>query len=154
MAVTFSELTDMFAAEVYGIDIAAGVDAADVAEVVRLFNTYSVLVFPGQDIDDEQQIRFSQSLSDIGNFGGLEGTVLTNEGAGSQIAIISNVDLTSDSLCKIGPLLTRDPPVDLMGAGLSDTRAPCCLPPSTRLHGGLRPVRPADADWNATTPGC
>ncbi len=62
--------------------------------------------------------------------------------------------LTSDSLCKIGPLLTRDPPVDLMGAGLSDTRAPCCLPPSTRLHGGLRPVRPADADWNATTPGC
>ncbi len=65
-----------------------------------------------------------------------------------------NVYLTSDSLCKIGPLLTRDPPVDLMGAGLSDTRAPCCLPPSTRLHGGLRPVRPADADWNATTPGC
>ncbi len=64
------------------------------------------------------------------------------------------LDLTSDSLCKIGPLLTRDPPVDLMGAGLSDTRAPCCLPPSTRLHGGLRPVRPADADWNATTPGC
>ncbi len=62
--------------------------------------------------------------------------------------------LTSDSLCKIGPLLTRDPPGDLMGAGLSDTRAPCCLPPSTRLHGGLRPVRPADADWNATTPGC
>ncbi len=98
MAVTYNELTETFAAEVYGIDVAAGVDEADVAEVVRLFNTYSVLVFPGQDIDDEQQIRFSQSLSDVGGFGGLEQTVVTNEGAGSKIAVISNVDTTTNTI--------------------------------------------------------
>lgn len=66
MTVTFKELTDTFAAEVHGIDIAAGVSDADVAEVVRLFNTYSVLVFPAQDIDDEQQIQFSSRTSDLG----------------------------------------------------------------------------------------
>ncbi|WP_089935666.1 TauD/TfdA dioxygenase family protein [Candidatus Entotheonella palauensis] len=98
MAVTFKELTETFAAEVYGIDIVAGVDEADAAEVVRLFNTYSVLVFPEQDIDDEQQIRFSQSLSDMGGFGGLEQTVVTNEGAGSKIAVISNVDVATDTI--------------------------------------------------------
>jgi alpha-ketoglutarate-dependent 2,4-dichlorophenoxyacetate dioxygenase len=98
MAVTYRELTKTFAAEVYGIDIAAGVNAADVAEVVDLFNTYSVLVFAEQDINDEQQIHFSQSLSDMGKFGGLEQTVMTNEGAGSKIAIISNVDPATDTI--------------------------------------------------------
>ena len=101
MAVTFKELTEAFAAEVYGVDVTAGVDEADAAEVVRLFNTYSVLVFPQQDIDDEQQIRFSQLLSDVGGFGGLEQTVVTNEGAGSKIAVISNVDPSTD--CIIAP---------------------------------------------------
>ncbi len=98
MAVTFKELTETFAAEVHGIDIASGVSDADVAEVVRLFNTYSVLVFPAQDIDDEQQIRFSSRISDLGAFGGLEQTVVTNEGAGSHIAVISNVDLETDTI--------------------------------------------------------
>ena len=101
MAVTFKELTEAFAAEVYGVDVVSGVDEADAAEVVRLFNTYSVLVFPQQDIDDEQQIRFSQLLSDAGGFGGLEQTVVTNEGAGSKIAVISNVDPATD--CIIAP---------------------------------------------------
>jgi alpha-ketoglutarate-dependent 2,4-dichlorophenoxyacetate dioxygenase len=101
MAVTFKELTEAFAAEVYGVDVAAGVDEVDAAEVVRLFNTYSVLVFPQQGIDNEQQIRFSQLLSDVGGFGGLEQTVATNEGAGSKIAVISNVDPATD--CIIAP---------------------------------------------------
>lgn len=63
-----------------------------------MFNTYSMLVFPEQDIDDDQQIRFSQRISDIGGFGGLEQTVVTNEGAGSKIAVISNVDTTTDTI--------------------------------------------------------
>ncbi len=98
MAVTYKELTATFAVEVHGIDIAAGVSDTDVAEVVRLFNTYSVLVFPAQDIDDEQQIQFSSRISDLGTFGGLEQTVVTNEGGGSKIAIISNVDTATDTI--------------------------------------------------------
>lgn len=92
MPVTFTKLTDTFAADVHGVDIAAGVSEADMAEVVRLFNTFSVLVLHDQYINDAQQIRFSQMFNDIGGFGGLEGTVLTNAGAGSAIAFISNVD--------------------------------------------------------------
>ena len=86
MAITFTRLTDTFAAAVYGVDIAAGVSEADFAAIVRLFNDYSVLVFHQQDITDEQQIAFSR------RFGPLEGTVLTNAGAGTEIALISNVD--------------------------------------------------------------
>ena len=86
MAVTFTRLTETFGAEVHGINIAAGVSATDFADVVRLFNDYSVLVFRHQDITDEQQIAFSRG------FGPLEGTVLTNAGAGTAIALISNVD--------------------------------------------------------------
>jgi alpha-ketoglutarate-dependent 2,4-dichlorophenoxyacetate dioxygenase len=91
MAVTYTKLTETFAAEVHGVDIAAGVSAADFAEIVWLFNDFSVLVFHNQDITDEQQIAFSR------RFGPLEQTVPTNAGAGTEIALISNVDpLTND----------------------------------------------------------
>jgi alpha-ketoglutarate-dependent 2,4-dichlorophenoxyacetate dioxygenase len=86
MAITFTKLTDTFAAVVHGVDIAAGVSDADFAAVARLFNDYSVLVFHQQGITDEQQIAFSR------RFGPLEGTVRTNAGAGTEIALISNVD--------------------------------------------------------------
>ena len=92
MPVTCTKLTETFAAEVAGIDIAVGVSDTDMADVVRLFNDFSVLVLHDQDINDEQQIRFSRKFSELGDFGGLEGTVLTNDGAGSAIALISNVD--------------------------------------------------------------
>ncbi len=45
MAITFTRLTDTFAAVVHGVDIAAGVNDEDFAAVARLFNDYSVLVF-------------------------------------------------------------------------------------------------------------
>ncbi len=86
MAVTFRPLAPAFGAEISGVDIAGGVGNADFAEIARLFNDYSVLVFRGQQIDDAQQIAFSQ------RFGPLESTVRSNAGAGSEIAVISNVD--------------------------------------------------------------
>ena len=86
MAVTFRPLAPAFGAEISGVDIAGGVGNADFAEIARLFNDYSVLVFRGQQIDDAQQIAFSK------RFGPLESTVRSNAGAGSGIAVISNVD--------------------------------------------------------------
>ncbi len=105
MAVTFTQLTPRFAAEVAGVDIAAGVNDAEMADIVRLFNDYAVLVFHDQNLTDAQQIRFAQHFSDVGNFGGLERTVLTNAGAGTAIAVISNVDPETDTI--IPPLDTR-----------------------------------------------
>jgi alpha-ketoglutarate-dependent 2,4-dichlorophenoxyacetate dioxygenase len=98
MTVTFTPLTETFGAEVHGVNIAAGTSDADMAEIVRLFNEYSVLVFRHQDIDDEQQIRFSRRFSEFGNFGGLEKTVVSNAGAGTEIADISNVDPTTNEI--------------------------------------------------------
>jgi len=98
MAITFTPLTAALGAQVHGVDIAAGVSDVDMAEIVRLFNEYSVLVFRHQDIDDAQQIRFSRRFSDIGHFGGLEKTVVSNAGAGTEIADISNVDPTTNEI--------------------------------------------------------
>ena len=95
MAITFRTLTPAFGAEVFGADLAGGVSDPDFAEIERLFNEYSVLVFPGQDIDDGQQIAFSR------RFGPLEGTVRSNLGAGSEIAVISNVDPETDAILPV-----------------------------------------------------
>ncbi len=92
MAITSTPLTATFGATVHGVDIAAGVSEADFPELIKLFNEYSVLVFPNQNITDAQQIRFSKG------FGPLESTVVTNAGAGTEIAEISNVDTKTDTI--------------------------------------------------------
>ncbi len=66
MTLTVRPLHPTLAAEVTGIDIAAGVDAATAAELEAASNRYPVLVLPGQDIDKEQQVAFA------GLFGPLE----------------------------------------------------------------------------------
>ena len=68
MAVSFSKITDVFGAEVDGVDIAAGVGETAMRDIVDLFNEYSILVFHDQKINDEQQIRFSRLFSEIGHF--------------------------------------------------------------------------------------
>ncbi len=95
MTVTFRQLTSVLGAEVSGVDIAGGVSNADFAEIARLFNDYSVLVFRGQHIDDAQQVAFSR------RFGPLEGTVRSNLGAGSEVAVISNVDPETDTILPV-----------------------------------------------------
>jgi alpha-ketoglutarate-dependent 2,4-dichlorophenoxyacetate dioxygenase len=81
MAITFTKLTDAFAAAVHGVDIAAGVSDEDFAAIARLFNDYSVLVFHQQDITDEQQIAFSR------RFGPWR--ALCDQCWGTEIALIS-----------------------------------------------------------------
>lgn len=92
MTVTHKKLTEHFVAEVAGVDIAAGVSGEDFAEVERLFNEHSVLVFCGQDIDDDQQAAFSR------RFGELEKTIVINDGGGTEIAIIANVHPETDEI--------------------------------------------------------
>ena len=49
------------------------------------FERYSVLVFPGQKITDEQQVRFSE------RFGPLEATRAGANGAGSKLIVLTNI---------------------------------------------------------------
>lgn len=89
MTLEIRKLSPLFAAEVRGVDIVAGADDAAMAEIRAAFDEYSVLVLPGQDIDDEQQIDFSRRC-----FGALE-TIHAHAGnrdTHDLIARISNVD--------------------------------------------------------------
>jgi alpha-ketoglutarate-dependent 2,4-dichlorophenoxyacetate dioxygenase len=92
MTLTIRPLHPTLAAEVTGIDIAAGVDATTAAALEAASNRHPVLVLPGQDIDKEQQVAFA------GLFGPLElmGRNLKEDNYTSRVhkhlADISNVD--------------------------------------------------------------
>ena len=66
MPLTIQPLHQTLAAEITGVDIAQGVDAATVAALEAANNRYPVLVLRGQKIDKEQQVAFA------GMFGPLE----------------------------------------------------------------------------------
>ena len=90
MSISASPLGNNFFAEVTGVDIAAGVSDADIADIRAAFNEFGVLLFRGQEIDNEQQIDFS------GRFGTLETGGLLKRGThnlpGNPVAVMSNVD--------------------------------------------------------------
>jgi len=69
MSLTVKQLHPLFVGEVSGIDLRQPLSAAQVSDVVAAADRYAVLVFPGQAIDDDQQITFS------GRLGPLETTI-------------------------------------------------------------------------------
>jgi alpha-ketoglutarate-dependent 2,4-dichlorophenoxyacetate dioxygenase len=54
-----------FAARVEGVDARRKLRHGELAEVVAAFHAHGVLIFPGQDIDDRQQIAFSSSFGTL-----------------------------------------------------------------------------------------
>jgi alpha-ketoglutarate-dependent 2,4-dichlorophenoxyacetate dioxygenase len=81
-------LHPLFGARVSGVDLAAPPDAATHAAILDAFNTWSVLLFRDQALDDEAQVRFSAA------FGPLEKAITrkSDSGAGLHVANLSNVD--------------------------------------------------------------
>ena len=86
-AISVRQLTPVFAAEITGVDL-AHLDDATFAEIEDAFETYSVLVFPGQPLDDDDQIAFSR------RFGDLEKTQghIANNFQVRHVSVISNLD--------------------------------------------------------------
>ncbi len=78
-------LHPLFAARVTGLDLMQALDSARFAEVRAAFERYSVLVFPGQAIDDAAQIALSE------RFGPLEATRAGINGTGSKLIVLTNV---------------------------------------------------------------
>lgn len=72
-------------AEVRGLDLTRPLADETFAEVKRAFDRYSVLIFRGQPVNDEQQIAFSR------RFGELEITKVGSVGAGTPLAHITNL---------------------------------------------------------------
>lgn len=78
-------LHPLFAGEVMGVDLRRPLPEADLAAIREAFERLSVLVFPGQGLDDEAQIAFSRRL------GPLEATRAGAAGAGSPVIVLSNI---------------------------------------------------------------
>jgi alpha-ketoglutarate-dependent 2,4-dichlorophenoxyacetate dioxygenase len=87
VAIRVTPLTEVFVAEIAGVDIARPVDDATWAEIRAAFEEHSVLVFRRARLDDETQIAFSR------HFGALEITRSMNPAAGTPFARQSNLDI-------------------------------------------------------------
>jgi alpha-ketoglutarate-dependent 2,4-dichlorophenoxyacetate dioxygenase len=87
MNISIRPLTPGFGAEITGIDLRE-LDDATFAKIEDAFETYSVLVFPGQRLDDDAQIAFSR------RFGDLEKTQghIANNFTVRHVSVISNLD--------------------------------------------------------------
>jgi len=65
MPIAIRQIGPCLAGEVEGIDMREPLAAAEIAEIHAGMDRYAVLVFHGQDIDDDQQLAFTRSLGEI-----------------------------------------------------------------------------------------
>jgi alpha-ketoglutarate-dependent taurine dioxygenase len=79
-------LHPLFGAEIQELDLRNPLDDETFAAVLDAFNTYSVLLFRGQDISDEQHVDFSR------RFGELEETTFSIAAPNRYIYRLANVD--------------------------------------------------------------
>jgi alpha-ketoglutarate-dependent 2,4-dichlorophenoxyacetate dioxygenase len=98
MTLSIRPLRPTFAGEVTGIDLRAPLSSDQVAAIEAGMDRYAVLVFPGQPINDEQQMAFTR------NFGGLEraegGNITRNDEYRLQTGMVdvSNLDKNGQPL--------------------------------------------------------
>lgn len=87
-ALEIEPLHPMFAAKLHGLDLSQTLSREAIAGILRAFETHSVLVFPGQDLDAAAQVAFSE------HFGPLEDAISrqSDSGPGLHISHLSNVD--------------------------------------------------------------
>lgn len=91
MTLQIKALHPLFGAEIWGIRCES-VDQAILAEIREVFETYSLLVFRDQQLDDEGQVAFSRL------FGPLQVTPKVNPGVGSYFARQSNLDINTNEV--------------------------------------------------------
>ncbi len=65
MPLTLKPLHPLFAAEVTGIDLRTPPAPDVAAEIHKAIGRYGVLVFPGQELDDDQQMDFGRALGPL-----------------------------------------------------------------------------------------
>jgi alpha-ketoglutarate-dependent 2,4-dichlorophenoxyacetate dioxygenase len=65
MCLELRPLHPLFAAEVAGLDLRAPQPSATLAAIEQAIDRHAVLVFPGQALDDEQQLAFGRALGPL-----------------------------------------------------------------------------------------
>src|SRR4051812_32058879 len=92
MSLALRKLHPLFAVEIGGVDIGRPLDDATFGEIRAALDESSLLVFRGQELDDDKQVAFSR------RFGPLETTVKANPAGGSYFARQSNLDIRSGAV--------------------------------------------------------
>ena len=69
MAITISPVTPGFVAEIGDVDLSTPLEPAAAVAIKEAFTTYAVLIFPGQELSQDQHLDFAR------NFGPLETTI-------------------------------------------------------------------------------
>lgn len=87
MSLKIGPLTKVFGANVRGVDLRKPIDWPTADAILRALAEHLILVFPGQPMDDAQQISFSEI------FGPLETTRGANPAKGTVFARQSNIDI-------------------------------------------------------------
>ena len=82
-------LTPVFAARIEDVDLTRPLPDDSFAEIRAAFEEYSVLIFSGQPLDDDQQAAFSR------RFGPLEVTLSANPARGTTFQRQSNLDINT-----------------------------------------------------------
>jgi alpha-ketoglutarate-dependent 2,4-dichlorophenoxyacetate dioxygenase len=65
MGLRISQLHPLFVGEVSGVDVGRPLDAPTVCAITETIDRYAVLVFPGQDLDDERQMEFARHFGEL-----------------------------------------------------------------------------------------
>ena len=97
---TYTPLTPVFGARVGGADLRKPLTPEQAREIEDAMDKYAVLVFPGQEINDEQQAAFGE------NFGPIEGTRATVDVHKQRLANTSINDISN--LDEKGEILAAD----------------------------------------------
>jgi taurine dioxygenase len=71
--ITVAPVTGVLGAEICGVDLAADLDDATVAEIRRAFLEHHVVFFRDQDLDPEAQIRFGRRFGELDTHPFVEG---------------------------------------------------------------------------------
>jgi alpha-ketoglutarate-dependent 2,4-dichlorophenoxyacetate dioxygenase len=91
MSMTFRKLHPFFVAEVTGVDLCKPLSPEDVAAISAGIDEHAVLIFPRQDITDDQQLAFARNFGERENTQG--GTITKKEDyrLTSGLADVSNL---------------------------------------------------------------
>lgn len=97
MPITTRPLHPVFAGEATGIDLTAPILDEDIAAIDAEINKFAVLVLPGQNINDEQQLAFSCHFGDL-EIPGANSNIgqRTGREMGRGVADLSNLDRDSN----------------------------------------------------------
>jgi alpha-ketoglutarate-dependent 2,4-dichlorophenoxyacetate dioxygenase len=100
MTISIRQIHPVFVGEVTGIDISRPLAKADVAAIEAGMDKYAVLVFPGQNITDEQQMAFTLEFGSIENARGGNITKDKDKRLSDGMNDVSNLDKDGKPLPK------------------------------------------------------